>query len=107
MYFNLSDDLESVVRAAVLRGDFASEDEMVAAILRDYLRRQQSQTPQDAVTVSNSVSAPAPSPKRKPLWERAADLRKSIPDEEWEKLPADGARQLDHYIYGSPKRPTS
>jgi hypothetical protein len=41
----------------------------------------------------------------KPIWEVAAEIRKSIPAEEWAKLPTDGARQLDHYIYGSPKRP--
>jgi hypothetical protein len=44
---------------------------------------------------------------RKPHWERAAELRKSIPEEEWAKLPVDGSEQLDHYIHGSPKRPTS
>ena len=31
-------------------------------------------------------------------------LRAEIPPEEFVKLPADGARQLDHYLYGSPKR---
>ena len=28
-------------------------------------------------------------------------------DEEWDKLPVDGAEQHDHYIYGTPKRPRS
>ncbi len=27
-----------------------------------------------------------------------------IPEEELEKLPTDGAAELDHYIYGTPKR---
>ncbi len=53
------------------------------------------------------ADSPAVESKRKPLWERAAELRKSIPEEEWDKLPADGSEQIDHYIYGSPKRPTS
>ena len=30
-------------------------------------------------------------------------LRKSVPEEEWEKLPADGAMNLKHYLYGRPK----
>ena len=51
-----------------------------------------------------SPTEPSTPPKRKPLWERAAELRQSIPAEEWDKLPTDGATQLDHYIYGSPKR---
>ncbi len=46
-------------------------------------------------------------PARKPIWEVAAEIRKSIPAQEWSKLPADGAEQLDHYLYGAPKRPRS
>ncbi len=30
-------------------------------------------------------------------------LRGSVPDEEWERLPADGAMNLKHYLYGHPK----
>jgi len=103
MIIQLPAELESLIRAEVMSGHFASEDDMVAAAVRDYLQRRQDEPPQVA-------TAPAPadkSPKRKPLWERAAELRKSIPEEEWAKLPADGAEQLDHYIHGSPKRPTS
>jgi predicted DNA-binding antitoxin AbrB/MazE fold protein len=41
----------------------------------------------------------------RPIWEVADELRRSIPAEEWAKLPVDGAAQHDHYIYGTPKRP--
>ena len=30
-------------------------------------------------------------------------LRKSVPEDEWERLPADGAMNLKHYLYGHPK----
>ena len=40
-----------------------------------------------------------------PFWKRVEELRKTVPAEEWAKLPSDGSRQIDHYIYGSPKRP--
>ena len=30
-------------------------------------------------------------------------LRKSVPEEEWERLPADGAMNLKYYLYGHPK----
>jgi Arc/MetJ-type ribon-helix-helix transcriptional regulator len=105
MTIHLPEDLESSIRAQVLSGHFASEGDLVAAAVRDYLRRQQEQARQDAAAAT-AVRPGTPS-RRKPLWERAAELRKSIPEEEWAKLPADGAEQLDHYIYGSPKRPTS
>ena len=52
-----------------------------------------------------STGETAPTRVSKPIWEVADELRKSIPAEEWAKLPVDGASQHDHYIYGTPKRP--
>jgi len=31
-------------------------------------------------------------------------MARSIPDSEWEKLPKDLNENLDHYLYGLPKR---
>ena len=42
---------------------------------------------------------------RPPLWERIAARAAETPPEEMDKLPADGAAQIDHYLYGHPKRP--
>ena len=42
---------------------------------------------------------------RRPIWERIAARSADIPPEELEKPPVDGAAQLDHYLYGAPKRP--
>jgi antitoxin component of MazEF toxin-antitoxin module len=42
---------------------------------------------------------------RPPFWERIAALTADIPPEELDKLPIDGAAQIDHYLYGTPKRP--
>ena len=39
-----------------------------------------------------------------PIWEWIAEQAKNVPDEEWEKFPKDGAAEVDHYIYGTPKR---
>jgi hypothetical protein len=41
---------------------------------------------------------------RKPLAVRIREIWANIPDEVRAKLPADGASQHDHYIYGIPKR---
>jgi hypothetical protein len=43
-------------------------------------------------------------PPVRPLWEIAEEISSQVPLEEWEKLPADGAEQHDHYLYGSPKK---
>ena len=44
-------------------------------------------------------------PARPPIWDRIAARAAEIPAEELDKLPADGAAQIDHYLYGHPKRP--
>ena len=41
---------------------------------------------------------------RKPIWERFEDASRTIPDEELDRLPTDLAAQIDHYMYGTPKR---
>jgi hypothetical protein len=41
---------------------------------------------------------------RPPFWERIAALTADIPQEELDKVSVDGAAQLDHYLYGQPKR---
>jgi hypothetical protein len=38
-----------------------------------------------------------------PIWETIIEIGKSIPEEEWEGIPTDLARNLEHYLYGSPK----
>lgn len=51
-----------------------------------------------------TTPAPSPCPKKKPIWDVAAELVAEIPDEDLAWLPVDGAAQHDHYIYGTPKR---
>ncbi len=38
------------------------------------------------------------------LWEMAQECIKDLPPEAFAELPADGAFNLDHYLYGAPKR---
>jgi hypothetical protein len=40
----------------------------------------------------------------RPIWEIAEEIGASVPAEEWAKVPQDGAANLDHYLYGHPKR---
>jgi hypothetical protein len=48
---------------------------------------------------------PALPPKaRKPIWEQFIEASLEIPNEELDRLPTDLAAQIDHYIYGTPKR---
>jgi hypothetical protein len=39
----------------------------------------------------------------RPIWERVADISAQVPLEEWAKVPKDLSKNVDHYLYGSPK----
>ena len=58
MTIHLPEDLANSIRAEVLSGHFPSEDEMVAAAVRDYLRRIQGQARLTASTAVAGFSAP-------------------------------------------------
>lgn len=70
----------------------AEQDEVASIVLREIADRP---VPPEAPT------------SHKPIWEVADEIRKSVPETEWAKLPTDGAAQHDHYLYGTPKRSTS
>ena len=40
----------------------------------------------------------------RPIWEVIQDNMKNVPPEDMAALPRDGASQIDHYVYGQPKR---
>jgi Arc/MetJ-type ribon-helix-helix transcriptional regulator len=97
MTIHLPEDLERSISAEVESGHFASVDEAIAEAWRSYqLGRDRGQAGQGEV---------APAPAHRPIWEEIEEITASIPDEEFLKLPVDGAEQHDHYIYGTPKRP--
>lgn len=101
MTINLPKDVESSINAEVLSGHFVSPDDALATAWREYLQRRQAQSG----AAKPAASHEAPAPVHKPIWERILERTAAIPDEEWDKLPVDGAEQHDHYIYGTPKRP--
>ena len=41
---------------------------------------------------------------KRPLWETVVQLGARIPDKEWSKVPDDASMNLDHYLYGAPKK---
>jgi hypothetical protein len=54
---------------------------------------------------SDEQASPAPpQDARKPIWERFEAASHMVPEEELDRLPTDLAAQIDHYIYGTPKR---
>ncbi len=100
MTIHLPENLENSIRAAVQGGRYASLDEAMAdaaSLLLQRLKEEQAQQP--------PATQAEPAPTHQPIWEEFAEIAATVPNEEWAKLPADGAEQHDHYIYGTPKRP--
>jgi hypothetical protein len=40
----------------------------------------------------------------RPIWEVISANMANVPPEEFARLPRDGASEVDHYLYGHPKR---
>jgi Arc/MetJ-type ribon-helix-helix transcriptional regulator len=98
-------EVETSINAAVQSGYFASVDDAMteaARLLLQQLHQRQASSQQPA-TASDQPSPTA----HKPIWEEIEEITAGIPDEEFLKLPRDGASQHDHYIYGTPKRPVA
>ena len=41
---------------------------------------------------------------QRPIWEVISENMENVPAEDLALLPKDGASQIDHYLYGHPKR---
>ena len=95
MNVTLSEEWRTYVAEQVREGRFPSDAAVVEAGLQ--LLREQMPEP------SPSNHEPKPT-GWKPIWERAVEIMKDVPDDELAKLPVDGAEQVDHYVYGTPKR---
>jgi Arc/MetJ-type ribon-helix-helix transcriptional regulator len=96
-------EVETSIHAAVRSGYFATVDDAMTEAARLLLQQLQQRQTSPQQPAGQDMAAPA----HKPIWEVVDELRKSVPPEEFAKLPKDGAEQLDHYIYGTPKRPTA
>jgi len=83
---HMSPELLAEARRAATE-EHREADELVSDAVRRYLRER---TP--------------PASNERPIWETITDMVKDIPDEVFDRLPKDGASQVDHYIYGLPKR---
>jgi Arc/MetJ-type ribon-helix-helix transcriptional regulator len=104
MTIQLPENLERPILAAVHNGRYASLDDAMAeaaSLLIQRLKQEQAQAKPPAANEGQSAEA------RQPIWERILERAAAIPDEECDKLPTDLAEQHDHYLYGTPKRPTA
>ncbi len=95
MTIRVSKDVETSIDEAVQSGRFASAEDMVAKLVREYAQRSRQEP---------SADESGPTEAGKPIWEIIDEENRSIPPEVWDDLPTDLAAQHDHYLYGTPKR---
>lgn len=43
-------------------------------------------------------------PLRMTIWERIEEIVKEVAPEAWDAVPSDGSINVDHYLYGAPKK---
>ena len=79
--------------------EFEGTWEEIANHARQFAGRRLRLTVLPRETESLSRTADQPS-----LEDKFAEIVADVPSEEWEKLPTDLGDNLDHYIYGTPKR---
>ena len=72
-------------------------EEVLDFLLFAKTRRHQ----QPPAAVMTELPSPEPSP---PIWETFEAFADTLPEPFAATLPSDGAIQLDHYLYGAPKR---
>src|SRR5271166_5732136 len=102
MTIHLPENLESPILAAVHRSRYASLDDAMAeaaSLLVQRLKQEQAQAEQPNASHNDRAC--------KPIWEEIQELTAGISGDVWDKLPTDLSEQHDHYIYGTPKRPTA
>ena len=55
-------------------------------------------------TLATSPSSEGTGVERRPIWEVVDELNAGLPADTWENVPTDGSINLDHYVFGAPKR---
>ena len=97
--------LDQFVERQLASGRYPSYDALVEDALRLLQERDAEADHGETYRNGEKEALPQAPPTQKHIWDIAEELFGEIPDEELEHLPTDGASQVDHYVYGLPKRP--
>jgi len=90
MKISLSPDVERLIAEKVSSGRYHSADEVVREGLELLQKREKE-------------AGRSPSSHRADFAAAFDSIARDVPDADWESVPADLSKQLDHYLYGSQK----
>jgi len=79
------------------------EDELI-----DRVRALPPDKQREALRLLDSLASDVNSEKinvdRKSIWDVVDKINAGLPADTWENVPTDGSINLDHYLYGAPKK---
>lgn len=75
----------------------------VEEVLIDKIRTLPLEKQREVLDLVEDLARPA-TPERRTIWEKVEDIIKEVPPEAWDGLPPDGSLNVDHYLYGAPKK---
>ena len=55
-------------------------------------------------TLATGANSEGTSVDRRSIWEVVDEINAGLPADTWENVPTDGSINLDHYLYGAPKK---
>jgi hypothetical protein len=76
----------------------------IAAALEELQEQRERSSPAHGETNGHETEATSPQAAYQPIWERICETFSNLSEEDLNSLPVDGAAQVDHYVYGLPKR---
>jgi len=90
MAISVSPELERLIAEKLQSGEYRSAEELIREGL-------------SLLDAKEKAAPSAVSHNGQSIAEMAAAIAKSVPDEEWDRLPTDFSKEVDHYLYGAPK----
>lgn len=55
-------------------------------------------------TLTTQASSEGADVNRRSVWEVIDEINAGLPSDTWENVPSDGSINVDHYLYGAPKK---
>jgi len=86
----LNPDLEQRIAVKVQSGRYQSPAQVIEEAL-------------DVLEARDAIQQTPAARDVPPIWETIVNIGQAVPKEEWARIPTDLARNVDHYLYGSPK----
>ncbi len=90
MSISVKSDLERLIMRKVQSGQYSSADEVIRKGL-------------ELLQAMDEAASNPPTERAFSAWDALTTLASEVPDEDWAQVPADLSKNLDHYLYGTPR----